>query len=86
MKLKTTQVVEVDITPELLGQLFADMDDDAQCKFFVAAAEVASKWEANWEGQFYAVGGHLRNCSCSTEDARDLVRSIARGLEHSTHN
>jgi hypothetical protein len=86
MKLKTTQVVEVDITPELLGQLFADMDDDAQCRFFVAAAEVASKWAGDWRGQFYAVGGHLRNCSCSSEEARELVRTIAHGVEHGTHN
>lgn len=86
MKLKTTQVIEVDITPELLGQLFADMDDDAQCRFFVAAAEVASKWRGDWTSQFYAVGGHLRNCSCSSEEARDLVRTIAYGLEHNEHH
>lgn len=86
MKLKVNQVVEVDITPELLGKLFADMDDDAQCRFFVAAAEVASKWPGDWKGQFYAVGGHLRSCECSSEDARDLVRIIAYGMEHNEHH
>lgn len=81
MKLKVNQVVEVDITPELLGQMFADMDDDAQCRFFVAAAEVASKWPGDWGGQFYQVGVHLQSCDCSSEDARDLIRMIACGME-----
>jgi hypothetical protein len=85
----TTQVTtEIDLTPELLGQWFASMDDESQTQFFVAAAKTASQWPkafGGWSYQFYAVGSHLRNCECSTDEARELVESLANGLATGTH-
>jgi hypothetical protein len=77
--------VEINVTPELLGAWFSDLDDDAQARFFVAAAEAAKAWGPGWTEQFYAAGTHLRTCKCATEDARELVREIANGLHHGTH-
>lgn len=76
---------EIEVTPDLLGQWFADLDDDGQARFFVAAAARAASWKGDWMGQFYAAGSHLRNCACGTEDARDLVRSLAWGVENGKH-
>ena len=76
----------VDISVELLAKLFSELDDDSQCRFFVEAAKHAQEWGAlKAEMQWQAIGGHLRNCKCSTDDARDLIRSIAYGMEHSEH-
>lgn len=84
--LRIKNIQEVEITPELLGQLFADLDDDGQARFFVAAANVAKNWTGDWTYQFWAVGGHLRNCACSTEEARDLVRNLHAGIEGGGHS
>lgn len=78
-------MMEVDVTPEMLGLWFANLDDDAQARFFVAAAEAAKGWGPGWLEQFNAAGTHLRTCKCATEDARELVREIFKGLERGTH-
>lgn len=89
MKVKMSTVAEIEVTPELIGQWFANMDDDAQARFFVAAAETAKGWVKgklfDWSAQFYACGSHLQSCGCSTDDARDLVRAIAHGIETGSH-
>ena len=85
--------VKVPISIRTLAEIFCNMDDDKQARFFVEVADIMGKWEPEdpqsvWigaEGQAQAIGGHLRNCECSTEAARELIRSIAYGLEHSTH-
>jgi hypothetical protein len=84
MKIEMTSTV--DISVELLAKLFAELDDDAQCKFFVEAAKHGEQWgEFKAEQQWQRVGGHLRNCKCSTEAARELIRSIAYAMENSNH-
>lgn len=74
--------VNVQLTPRELAEFFCSMDDEKQAQFFIEAASIAAKWETNEQGlgadwQWYSVGRHLRTCSCSTEEARDLVKSIA---------
>lgn len=76
----------VEITVELLAQCFAELDDDAQCKFFVEVARIASTWESGGDNQWYYVGGHLRNCKCSTPEAREMIESICRYMKTSEHN
>ena len=81
-----TTTVQVPINLRRLAEIFAAMDDDKQARFFVEVAEIMSKWEGgNADQQMWYVGGHLRNCECSTEGARDLIRSLAAGLERSQH-
>lgn len=75
-----------------LAESFCALDDEQQADFFIHCARIMCAW--NNEGRGYAfsghaalewqmcqVGSHLRTCECSTEDARDLVRALARGLE-----
>ena len=78
--------VKVPISVRRMAEIFANMDDDKQAQFFVYAAEVFAGWgHYKAEVQAMYIGGHLRNCKCSTEAAREFVRSIAYGLENSTH-
>ncbi len=80
--------VKIPVDLDLLARAFASMDDDEQTQFFVKVAEIAKTWGNKWggaQGQWIAIGGHLRNCQCSSEEARDMIRDIAWGLEHSTH-
>jgi hypothetical protein len=71
--------VDIALTVEQLAEIFCGLDDDTQARFFVECAKIASSWEPHID-QFYAVGRHLRTCSCSTEAARELVRRIAAGI------
>lgn len=79
--------VKVPISVLHLAEIFANMDDDKQARFFVAVAGIMEKWERSGaaESQAYYIGGHLRNCECSTEEARQFIRNIAHGIETSRH-
>lgn len=77
--------VKVEVTIEKLAELFANLDDDSQCKFFVEVAKYASIWEHHQSDQWFRVGSHLKNCSCSTNEARDMIELIYHGMEVGTH-
>lgn len=87
MKVEVTTKVQIDLTLELAAQFFAGLDDDQQCKFFVEVARIAKEWKGGFgaDHQWFAVGSHLRNCSCSTEEARVMIETIAHGLQVGTH-
>ena len=72
--------VELKVTPLLVAEMLAEMNDDEQAQVFVELAAIASRWGLGNVDQWYAVGRHLRDCECSTGEARDLVRSIAVGV------
>lgn len=72
-------------TARELAEAFCELDDEAQAQFFIECAAIASTWcstptsmnlGADW--QWYLVGKHLATCACSNDDARDMVREIAR--------
>ena len=74
--------VDVTLTPDHIAALFCDMDDDAQARFFVECARLATatfKTGNYW--QWAEVGKHLRDCECSTLEARDMVNAIAEGMK-----
>jgi hypothetical protein len=74
----------VDITPELLAEVFCALDDDQMCKFFVEVHRRASE-SALFDNQWYYLGGHLRNCECSNEGTREMLRNIVHHMETSEH-
>ena len=80
--IEITSRVNVDL--DMLATCFTNMDDDAQAKFFVKVAELAKTWK-DPGAQWYAIGSHLRNCKCSNEEARDMIRSIAWAVENGKH-
>ena len=71
-------------TPLELASAFCEMDDDGQAKFFVECARIAGTWTSAYAGmQWHLVGRHLRDCECSTEEARDMVKEICEGIGNS---
>lgn len=84
IKVVVTVTQEVEVTIEQIASWFAAMDDDQQAKFFVEVAKIAQSWKDPGM-QWWLVGSHLRNCECSTEDARELVRTLYAGLERGSH-
>jgi hypothetical protein len=76
---------KVEVTVEVLAQCFCALTDDEMCKFFVEVARLADEWRNSADTQWYYLGGHLRNCACSTEGAREMIRQIAYQMEHSEH-
>lgn len=83
-EVKVQMMSTVVISVEKLAEIFAHLDDDQQCKFFVEVARICQQWP-DPNGQWYYVGGHLRNCECSTPEAREMIRSIAYYMENSPH-
>lgn len=43
MKITTTQ--EVEVTPEMLAEMFCEMDDENQAKFFRKVADIFMSWD-----------------------------------------
>lgn len=76
---------EIDLDIETAAKWFASLDDDAMCKFLVAVADEAKKFSGSPDNQWYYLGGHLRNCECSTDDVREMIKSWAHWMEHSDH-
>lgn len=76
--------VERKLTPLEIAEAFCELDDESQAQVFIEAARIAAGWGigrhslgADW--QWFSIGRHLRTCSCSTEEARDMVKAIADG-------
>lgn len=79
MKLNVT--VDVPLTLQQLAGLFVELDDDSQAKFFVEVASLMQSWTPHERNmQAFYIGRHLRDCACSTEDARKLMMDIVDAM------
>ncbi len=85
IEVRTTVKLDID----LAARWFANLDDDAQARFFVAVCRAArEQWSSPALGlgmQWYQIGSHLKNCECSSDDARDMIREMHNGLETGSH-
>lgn len=82
MKIQVVTKQDIEIDLDTLAMLFANLDDDSQAQFFVKVAAYAlTHWEGSPDSQWWYVGRHLKTCECSTEDGREMVRTIARAME-----
>lgn len=79
VRITTDIVLDVDTA----AKWFANLDDDAMCRFLVAVAREAGTFPS--DNQWYYLGGHLRSCECSNEETREMIRSWAHWMEHSEH-
>lgn len=65
-----------------LAARFCRLNDDAQARFFVEAARLMDGWgPAKASMQAHYIGRHLKECACSTSDARNLIESIAEAIK-----
>lgn len=69
--------MSLDITPEQVAEMFADMDSEEQARFFNHVAKVASKWPAS-------LGMQLQ---CVTEDDGLTMegRRVMQGIGEYSH-
>lgn len=80
-----TVTTEIDLDVETAAKWFASLDDDLMCKFLVAVAAEAEKYPHSPDNQWHYLGGHLRNCECSTVAAREMIKAWAHWIDHSNH-
>lgn len=83
MNVTITTTIVLDL--ETAAKWFCALSDDEQCRFFVAVAKEAEPFGGGYSSQWYFVGSHLRNCECSNDEARELVRGMHEGLERGSH-
>lgn len=96
--LEVETTLKVALPLATVAEWFCNLDDDTQAKFFVKVARIgrerdeARRRDPNARGinfgyswQWFQIGSHLRNCECSTDDARDMVRAIHDGLLTGNH-
>lgn len=77
--LKTEVVAE--LTPEILAAAFCSMNDEEQADFFIHCDRIArATWGHAPDLQWQYIGGHLKNCKCSTPGARDMVDNIHHAM------
>lgn len=76
---EATVTARIEMTPRVLAEAFAEMSDEGQAQFFIEVADVARGWGVHPHAQWYLAGRHLATCKCSTDEARELVATIARG-------
>ncbi len=80
-KVKFTTEIELDTT--VAAQWFCDLSDDEMADFLIKIAEISKDYQ--WNNQWYWLGGHLRNCKCSTPEVREMLKSWVHWMEHSEH-
>ena len=77
--------LEIELDTKTAAKWFANLSDDDMADFLIKVAEEAQKYPGNPDNQWYYLGGHLRNCKCSTAEARDMVKQWAYWIDHSEH-
>lgn len=77
--------VEIDLTIEDAAKWFCSLGDDEMADFLIRVEAESRKFEGMPETQWAYLGGHLRNCECSNEETRDMLRSWVWHMEHSDH-
>ena len=73
---------EVTLTPSVIAEAFCGLNDEGQAQVFIEVAKLAATWDGRPGYQWWLVGRHLRNCECSTDEARDIVREIASAMDY----
>ena len=74
-------ILEVKLTPAQVAEAFCELDDEQQTDVFIEVGKIASKWVAGGSMQWFNLGRHLRDCSCSTWEARNIIEGIFGGME-----
>lgn len=81
--IRVTTDIELDIATA--AKWFAGLDDDQMCRFLVAVEQEARAFEGHADSQWYYLGGHLRNCHCSNEETREMLRAWVHWMDNSEH-
>jgi hypothetical protein len=78
----STNNIELDIPT--VARWLAELDEDLQTKFLAAfAKELATNPRLDLEAKLYSLSGHIKNCECSSDELRHVVKTLAYQIEHS---
>jgi len=73
--------VDLKLAPIQLAEIFCEMSDEEQAQFFIETSRLVKEWnDIARHLQWLEVGKHLRECECSTDEARELVKDIYQGI------
>lgn len=81
VKVEKTETLTIGLDMATVAAWFCELNDEQQADFFIACAERAEDWASPPCFQWFRVGGHLRDCECSTDGARRMIRELAEGLQ-----
>jgi hypothetical protein len=76
---------DIDLDVKAAAKWFAGLSDDDMAEFLIEVAELAKAFPGSPDDQWYYLGGHLRNCPCATDAAREMVKAWAHWIDHSNH-
>ena len=81
---EVTVTIDLDeIDEDVLKDYITDpaTGEERQAQVFIEMAALAQTWGTSPSMQWFYIGKHLRDCACSTWEARDMVKEIAEVLE-----
>jgi hypothetical protein len=82
MKIQAVVSQEWELDIDMMAKCFAELDDESQADFFIKVAAYAKEhYKRAPENQWWYIGRHLRTCTCATEDAREMVRTLAAAVD-----
>jgi hypothetical protein len=81
IEVEVTTKTKVALDLELVAAWFCELNDEQQADFFIKVSSKADEWSHHQNSQWYLVGRHLRDCSCSNRIAREMVQSISEGTK-----
>lgn len=70
----------IDLDIKTAAQWFADMMDEDQAQFFIEVGKLSKDWP-NLNQQWWYVGRHLRDCDCSTPEAKDIINTLHEAMQ-----
>ena len=80
IKIKSEQTIE--LTLDQLAECLSGISDDDMAQLFCKVAKLAEGWGCyRREIQWTTIGRHLATCECSTEEGREMIRTIAAAME-----
>lgn len=74
MKVKLQQVLEFEMTPQQLANIFCEMNDREQADFFNGIGKNAKSWLQPLESQLFAI----RHCPDLNEDGKRVLTAISQ--------
>lgn len=73
--------IELKLSPSDIAGAFAEMADEDQAQFFIEVSSQMESWGHDKKQiQLLNIADHLRKCSCSNTDTRDMLRDFVSWL------
>lgn len=71
---------------QLLAEQFCQLTDEQQADFFEAVGRIMEGWPRDarhWgpEWQRFAIGRHMRDCTCVSDVGRRVIEDIFNGMQ-----